>query len=1082
MDSPPKKKKYANSVGKKPGKMYPVRYFPRNSGLIGLQNLGNTCYMNAALQALSNCPQLTSYMLEHFEQIRPGLAKNFALLLYEIWVHGRLKEYSNQNRAVFYDYLTPTSILFGIKSACPNFRSSAQQEDAQEFLRCFLDQMHEELKTPVNNGQPASDTASSSSSLSNGADDQALVDHNPIDRNLIDLNSVSSNEELNPNSTSDSMQDSAHQQSDCPPVNSNGHSTNDHNDLDATKRLVANGDQLIHSAPNDHPDEPMDEFIDHEPTANQAIKQSPSNSLSEAMDAISSQSPTRKMNSNSVNNLLGTSMNNYLLTENSQITPGLGDANEEHLNGIEYEKENDPNVPNEQENGVKMSNDLMSNDLKISNDLSKSIQNGVNGDRHDENMEEELNSRDADIHSNNLNGFADDGRFNQLDQCVDRSEPVNSALNSDWALLADGEEAKEDLSEPISQLDLSKPTQSELLSETNHFDERPSTENDAPRQVEPQMIEEQTNDPALGDQWPNEDRVPIDLFNQESEMIDQRTNEVSTDQRPDAESVEQPTSQASEESEESAAKQEKEKQEKEKQEKEKEKVVYESVISQMFNGEILNSVQCLTCKNVSKTKETFQDLSLPIPNKDDLLQTRQANSYLKSLEASSFSSLTSGKQRLNEEWRTKTAKSSPRPDSKASKKRVQNGRIYRRLSNEESDDDQPCDRQQRTVHRSTPSNLLGRLHQRLIKLPTIRYLFIVLLYINYFLRAYVLYSLLSVFYWSQSNLWGPTITLSDCLDAFFSTDELKDSNMYSCEKCKKLRNGIKYMHLVKSPDILCIHFKRFRNELMFPSKISTYVSFPLRGLNISSHMLDNPPPSDDQQSDQKTSDHKSDDHQPGDNKSDDHQQPPVSSESDQEPLSSSQADNSGSSKNSSSLRNTLSDGHLKFKRKNEVYDLVSVICHRGHYNAGHYITYALNCLDECWYEYDDKSVRKVDEQKVLNCEAYLLFFKKVTSSDAEMEQDESLGVSDGEERPLLGDEGQQPANDLTNTHELSFFRNSSSANRCRQTSFTDERPDSRPADQQLSKSELFRKRKYEKIRGESDHLNETNDILGDLMI
>ncbi|KAL4716435.1 hypothetical protein ACJJTC_015863 [Scirpophaga incertulas] len=36
----------------------------RPGGLVGLQNMGNTCYMNAALQALSNTTPLTSYFLE----------------------------------------------------------------------------------------------------------------------------------------------------------------------------------------------------------------------------------------------------------------------------------------------------------------------------------------------------------------------------------------------------------------------------------------------------------------------------------------------------------------------------------------------------------------------------------------------------------------------------------------------------------------------------------------------------------------------------------------------------------------------------------------------------------------------------------------------------------------------------------------------------------------------------------------------------------------------------------------------------------------------------------------------------------
>lgn len=34
-------------------------------------------------------------------------------------------------------------------------------------------------------------------------------------------------------------------------------------------------------------------------------------------------------------------------------------------------------------------------------------------------------------------------------------------------------------------------------------------------------------------------------------------------------------------------------------------------------------------------------------------------------------------------------------------------------------------------------------------------------------------------------VWSQTIKLTDCLTAFFSDDDLKDDNMYSCDKCKK---------------------------------------------------------------------------------------------------------------------------------------------------------------------------------------------------------------------------------------------------------------------------------------------------------
>lgn len=50
---------------------------------------------------------------------------------------------------------------------------------------------------------------------------------------------------------------------------------------------------------------------------------------------------------------------------------------------------------------------------------------------------------------------------------------------------------------------------------------------------------------------------------------------------------------------------------------------HRSIISDIFDGKLLSSVQCLTCDRVSAREETFQDLSLPIPGKDHLTVLHQ---------------------------------------------------------------------------------------------------------------------------------------------------------------------------------------------------------------------------------------------------------------------------------------------------------------------------------------------------------------------------------------------------------------------------------------------------------------------------
>ncbi|VDO34512.1 unnamed protein product [Onchocerca flexuosa] len=255
-------------------------------------------------------------------------------------------------------------------------------------------------------------------------------------------------------------------------------------------------------------------------------------------------------------------------------------------------------------------------------------------------------------------------------------------------------------------------------------------------------------------------------------------------------------------------------------------IYYRSLVTEVFDGRLSSTVKCLTCHHLSETCETFQDLSLSIPTREQLEH------------------IASCSMNLNKE-------------------------------DEVSKNDQDEDYDNGSSFWRWPWWLGGDLFRSVY---------------NY--------------------LFGDVVSLNDALTAFFMPDDLCGENMYSCEKCAKLRNGIKICKIINSPEILCIHLKRFRHELSYSVKIRNKVTFPIHDLDLT----------------------------------------PFTANCDE------------------SKEPVLYDlvAFITHYGANAENAELSFILFEG----GHYIAYCKNEIDDNWYEFDDTVVTRLEIADVLSKEAY----------------------------------------------------------------------------------------------------------------
>lgn len=118
----------------------------KDKGLTGLANVGNSCYINSCLQALSNCYELNLFLDSDLFKKNINSKSKEGLLLIE-W--NKLREMMWSENCVvapygFLNYMRTTAVF-----KQKDIFSSFAQNDVQEFLLFLLDCFHEGLKREV---------------------------------------------------------------------------------------------------------------------------------------------------------------------------------------------------------------------------------------------------------------------------------------------------------------------------------------------------------------------------------------------------------------------------------------------------------------------------------------------------------------------------------------------------------------------------------------------------------------------------------------------------------------------------------------------------------------------------------------------------------------------------------------------------------------------------------------------------------------------------------------------------------------------------------------------------------------------
>ncbi|OQV21968.1 putative Ubiquitin carboxyl-terminal hydrolase 33 [Hypsibius exemplaris] len=255
----------------------------------GLFNIGNTCFANAAIQALLACTPFTGYFVDQFDKLHATAAHrqdNIASIQGDVTSNHPNRKLPPYVAAEFSqvvstllmlrsqdDSFSPSRLMNLIRRIFPQF-VLGHQHDAQEFITCLLDRLHEELQYPVLQLVDIAEAGVAGrredfSSASDEADDVMATSSTKSDyESCMSLISEDSLYSLSGGAGDDTL------------VEENLDGTSGRGDLDKTRSSVTNGHAMNGSVDCDSTEDSgagtvangfVDTYIDYSPSGDEAL-------------------------------------------------------------------------------------------------------------------------------------------------------------------------------------------------------------------------------------------------------------------------------------------------------------------------------------------------------------------------------------------------------------------------------------------------------------------------------------------------------------------------------------------------------------------------------------------------------------------------------------------------------------------------------------------------------------------------------------------------------------------------------------------------------------------------------------------